>query len=62
MLISGIIMAIRENAERAVDMRQIRPVLVKLPLHFINDAGKLASLGDQTGDNDVLGHAAALCQ
>ena len=37
----------RENAERAIDMRQIGPALVKLLLHLIDDAGEFAALLDQ---------------
>ncbi len=53
-----------ENAEHAVDMHQVRPVLIKLPLQLVNNAGKLRSLRDQ-GGNDMIpcgGHDALRCQ
>lgn len=45
-----------------VDVGQVCTVLVKLPLQFINDAGKLAALLDQAGNDVTLDHAAVLCQ
>jgi len=45
-------------------MHQVRPVLIKLPLQLVNNAGKLRSLRDQ-GGNDMIpcgGHDALRCQ
>ena len=53
-----------EDAQHAVDMRQIGPVLIKLALQLINDAGEFTPLLDKTGDDVILarGHAALWCQ
>jgi hypothetical protein len=37
----------RQHAERTVNVRQIRSVLVKLTLHLIDDTSQFAALGDQ---------------
>jgi hypothetical protein len=51
-----------EDAECAVDMRQIGPMLIKLLLQLVDDLDQLAVLRDQAGDDLILIHAAALCQ
>ena len=37
-------------------------MLIKLALQLIDDAGELGPLGDQTVNDMIAGHAAALCQ
>jgi len=53
-----------KNAEHAINMRQVSPVLIELPLQFVDDASKLGALRNQAG-NDMIpfgGHAALRCQ
>jgi hypothetical protein len=53
-----------ENAQHAVNVRHIGPMLVKLALQLIDNAGEFAALLDQAG-NDVItarGHDALRCQ
>lgn len=54
----------RQNAQRAVDMREVGAILVKLPLQLVDNPSEFAALLDQPGDNEIAcrDHAMALCQ
>jgi hypothetical protein len=44
----------RENAQHAVNVREVRAMLIKLALQLIDDASQLAPLLDQAGNEIIL--------